>query len=174
MSMDALMAQVSQLSLANEVAVAAAARCGCYFCTRVFESSMVREWVSDAQGRTAVCPHCGVDAVIAETEQTGALSRERLQELRAHWFEEAFPRPVDLPAGHPVQLQVGTFVRVKADAEFRAGQDGMVTCAGDGLHVGLVFGYDRNNTSPDKLGITYTGLTEEWSLTELDLASAEH
>lgn len=65
-------------------------------------------------------------------------------------------------------LERGTFVRVKPDSEFRAGQDGMVMAADDGETVGLMFGYDRHNQS--QIGAT-TGLTEAWQLDELDLTS---
>jgi hypothetical protein len=71
-------------------------------------------------------------------------------------------------------LKHGSFVRVKGDSEFRSGQDGMVVHADDGLSVGLVFGSDRYNQSPTDLGITFTGLTEEWMLDELDLNSILH
>ena len=71
-------------------------------------------------------------------------------------------------------LRLGDFVRVKADSEFRAGQDGMVTAADDGQEVGLLFGSDRYNQHPDDLGVTVTGLTEAWQLTELDLTTRSH
>lgn len=71
-------------------------------------------------------------------------------------------------------LKNGSFVRVKSDSEFRSGQDGMVVQADDGLSVGLVFGSDRYNQSPGDLGVTVTGLTEEWLLDELDLNSILH
>jgi len=39
--------------------------CGCYFCIRVFSSDEVAEFTD--QGTTALCPHCGVDAIIPGT-----------------------------------------------------------------------------------------------------------
>ncbi len=73
-----------------------------------------------------------------------------------------------------IELKPGDFVRVKADSEFRPGQDGMVVEAGGGDSVGLVFGFDRHNQGPDETGIVRTGLTEEWFLYELDLATVAH
>ncbi|KVP17141.1 hypothetical protein [Burkholderia ubonensis] len=75
---------------------------------------------------------------------------------------------------HTPVLVKGDFVRVKAGSDFRAGQDGMVVAADDGTSVGLMFGCDRYNQSPADQGITVTGLTEEWQLSELDLASVSH
>lgn len=71
-------------------------------------------------------------------------------------------------------LQRGDFVRVKPSADFRPGQDGMAVVADDGHAVGLIFGCDRHNRRPSELGVTATGLVEEWRLTELDLTSIEH
>lgn len=71
-------------------------------------------------------------------------------------------------------LKNGDFVRVKSNSDFRANQDGMVVQADDGCTVGFIFGYDRHNQSPSELNITFTGLTEEWSLDELDLNTLLH
>ena len=69
-----------------------------------------------------------------------------------------------------MQLQRGDFVRVKADTDFRPGQDGMVMEANRET-VGLMFGYDRYGVLP--AGITVTGLIEDWSVSDLDLTSVE-
>jgi hypothetical protein len=71
-------------------------------------------------------------------------------------------------------LKNGDFVRVKSNSDFRASQDGMVVQADDGCTVGLLFGYERDNQSPTELNITFTGLTEEWALNELDLDTVLH
>lgn len=68
-------------------------------------------------------------------------------------------------------IQPGDFVRVRADSDFRAGQDGMAVAADDGKVVGLTFGHDRYNRAPARPGSL---LVEEWQLGELDLASVEH
>jgi hypothetical protein len=36
--------------------------CGCYFCFRIFPPSTIKNWVEG--GQTALCPHCGLDAVV--------------------------------------------------------------------------------------------------------------
>ncbi|MGE0395404.1 MAG: cytoplasmic protein [Kofleriaceae bacterium] len=42
--------------------VEASARCGCFFCFRQFAPSAIKAWTEGDQ--TALCPNCGVDAVI--------------------------------------------------------------------------------------------------------------
>lgn len=70
-------------------------------------------------------------------------------------------------------LTPGTFVRVLPTSEFRPGQDGMTVTSDNGETVGLYFGADRYNSSASELGITQTGLIEEWHLAELDLTSID-
>lgn len=44
--------------------------CGCYFCLRIYNPKEIVEWCAEkcrGRGVTAVCPHCGVDAVISES-----------------------------------------------------------------------------------------------------------
>jgi len=71
-------------------------------------------------------------------------------------------------------LEPGAFVRVKASSDHRAGQDGMVMKASDGQAVGLVFCFDRFGRHQGETGAVVTGLTEAWTLDELDLSSVEH
>lgn len=40
-------------------------RCCCVYCGRDFNSADIDEWVDD--GQTAVCPHCGIDAVLGDS-----------------------------------------------------------------------------------------------------------
>ena len=37
-------------------------KCGCYYCLRIFSPKDIDEWV-DANS-TAICPFCGIDAVV--------------------------------------------------------------------------------------------------------------
>jgi len=38
------------------------AHCGCFFCFRTFAASDIKIWIDKDQ--TALCPRCGIDAVI--------------------------------------------------------------------------------------------------------------
>lgn len=54
-------------------------RCGCFYCLQIFDGEQILEWVDD--GRTALCPFCGIDSVISEFEKytitPEALARRR-------------------------------------------------------------------------------------------------
>ena len=58
-------------------------QCGCFYCLEIFASQEIEDWIDD--GKTAICPHCGIDAVIAETSER-QLTREFLQAMKQEWF----------------------------------------------------------------------------------------
>lgn len=78
------------------------------------------------------------------------------------------------------EIRYGDFVRVRKDAEFRAGQDGMVAAPPDGDgELGMVFYYDRYGNSVRSTSITGNSFPtpcegiEAWNVAELDLATLE-
>lgn len=72
---------IARQSLRNRARVTAAAHCGCFYCLAVFPGSAMQEWVDN--GQTALCPRCGVDAVLADVTD-----RETLRLLHQLRFEE--------------------------------------------------------------------------------------
>ena len=63
--------------------------CGCFYCRKIFSSSEITEWVIadnplDRRG-TAICPYCGVDAVLGESSGF-PITREFLSAMREKWF----------------------------------------------------------------------------------------
>ena len=59
-------------------------RCGCFFCEKIYHPAEITEWV-DEGGKTALCPHCGIDSVIYETERS-PLTPEFLKKMHDYWF----------------------------------------------------------------------------------------
>lgn len=64
-------------SIHHRKAILASTRCGCYYCCRTFEPSQIARWIDwdyeisrqptpDNPGDTALCPYCGIDAVIGD------------------------------------------------------------------------------------------------------------
>lgn len=53
--------------------------CGCYFCLQIFPEDEIKEWVDD--GKTPICPRCGVDSLIF-----GQVTRGALEQLREFYF----------------------------------------------------------------------------------------
>jgi len=61
----------------NREALANSARCGCFYCLAVYNPREIAAWIDPPPGtpyiggyaetgRTALCAHCGIDAVLAE------------------------------------------------------------------------------------------------------------
>lgn len=62
--------------------------CGCFYCLKSFEPSEIEEWVDkleSEEGQTALCPICGIDAVIG-SKSGYPIQVEFLKKMRNHWF----------------------------------------------------------------------------------------
>lgn len=68
----------SKLSQWNRADIQDDTPCGCYFCLRICKGSEIDEWI-DAE-TTALCPHCGIDAIVANVTDEAILA-EALEEF---------------------------------------------------------------------------------------------
>jgi hypothetical protein len=78
----------------NENEIKQSTRCGCFYCLSMFPSEWVNKWIDqkprqtppETPIRTALCPKCKIDSVLAE--QSGfPITKEFLQRMYDHWFE---------------------------------------------------------------------------------------
>lgn len=79
--------QVHDHSFKNRAEIARSLICYCIHCEEASASGQVKEWVDD--GETALCPKCGVDALIGNAagyEMTEPL----LKEMHDFYFEQLF------------------------------------------------------------------------------------
>ena len=60
-------------------------RCGCFHCCNIFSPREITEWSVDNRDETAICPYCGIDAVIGESAGY-LLTKEALEKMHKHWF----------------------------------------------------------------------------------------
>lgn len=63
--------------------------CGCYYCLSIFSPKEITEWCdtnASGIGLTAICPRCGVDAVIG-ARASDHVDPNYLQELRREGFD---------------------------------------------------------------------------------------
>lgn len=58
--------------------------CGCFYCGKIFNPAEIQSWLDDEKG-TAVCPYCGIDAVIGESSGF-PISEAFLDEMYRHWY----------------------------------------------------------------------------------------
>ena len=60
-------------------------KCGCMYCMKIFMSEEIVEWCADANDDTAICPNCGIDAVLSENSGF-PLDEEFLKAANEMWF----------------------------------------------------------------------------------------
>lgn len=61
-------------------------RCGCFYCGAIFSPAEVKEWVDEEEGKTALCPRCGIDAVIGANSDY-PINADFLGLMAKHWFQ---------------------------------------------------------------------------------------
>ena len=57
--------------------------CGCFYCFEIFPPTQITEWVDADQ--TALCPKCGIDAVIGSASGY-PITSNFLHRMHEHWF----------------------------------------------------------------------------------------
>lgn len=73
--------------------------CGCFYCLSVFSPDRITQWLKQQkqvrpkvwrmdEQATAVCPHCGVDAVIGESSGF-PITKRFLKQMHRYWFERS-------------------------------------------------------------------------------------
>ena len=71
----------------NRLALEQSSVCGCFHCLKSYPPKEITEWLSEGCG-TALCPHCGIDSVIAESSGY-PITKEFLSEMNKYWFNES-------------------------------------------------------------------------------------
>lgn len=86
----------------NFAQINASRRCGCCNCMRIFPAEDVVEWVGldfskadDPKAldkQTALCPHCGAEAVLGD-KSGYPIHPDFLQQMNQAWFQRTMIRP---------------------------------------------------------------------------------
>lgn len=59
--------------------------CGCFYCKTIFKPNEIKDWCDD--GKTAICPYCGVDSVICNTDDYKVCEND-LRRMYNYFFKE--------------------------------------------------------------------------------------
>jgi hypothetical protein len=65
--------------------VLASRECGCFYCLRTFPPDDIAEWIDG--GGTALCPTCGIDAVIGSGSGCPVGDGGFLRRMHDFWFK---------------------------------------------------------------------------------------
>jgi len=72
--------------------------CGCFHCQEFFPPAQITRWIQEpARGKqpvaeTAVCPKCGVDAVLPERNGVYPMGAQMLRLMHHRWFGEGMSK----------------------------------------------------------------------------------
>lgn len=69
----------------NRPSVKKSSLCGCFYCLSIFSPDEITDWIPDSLG-TARCPHCGIDAVLPDSEDY-PITEEFLKDMKKVWFD---------------------------------------------------------------------------------------
>ena len=78
--------QAYKRSTFHRVDILKSEQCGCFKCLATFSPSGIKHWIDT--GSTALCPHCGIDAVIGSASGV-PVTAEFLSAMWRRWFQEA-------------------------------------------------------------------------------------
>lgn len=73
-------------------------KCGCFYCTEIFTSDEIEEYIDDKPYGTALCPFCDIDSVIGESSGYH-ITEEFLSRMQRYWFESGSCIELHTPFG---------------------------------------------------------------------------
>lgn len=76
--------QAHKRSMHNRPLLSGQVRCGCFHCQQVYAADEITDWTDD--GQTALCPRCGVDAVLSA--RADPLTADFLARMHDRWFKQ--------------------------------------------------------------------------------------
>jgi hypothetical protein len=74
--------QIYEHSRLNRQFMTPGAACRCFYCQSAFPAEQIGQWIDE--GKTALCPHCGIDSVLSSSAD--ALSDSLIGQLHAAYF----------------------------------------------------------------------------------------
>ena len=80
------LSEAHKKSFANRKILSSHQKCGCFYCGRLFDAGEIKDWSFDFPEDTALCPYCGIDSVVGETEGMH-VTEEFLQAMYTEWFQ---------------------------------------------------------------------------------------
>jgi hypothetical protein len=92
------LANIHKLSFGNEERLRLACVAGCFSCLKTYPTNTIDECIEDNPTRTACCPHCDVDSVLAD-KQGVELNPALLKQMQDRYFHDP-----DVPDNRPVMI----------------------------------------------------------------------
>lgn len=131
-------------------------KCGCFHCGSTFREADIKEWLKEEEGEdSALCPYCGVDAVIVGTRKF-PLSTALLTSLFMRWFSEEYKERKNSATEAPPFSNHDDYLRKGVPFHFSRGE-GEIVGEVD-LWVDSVFDSMWNEEFDDDIPVSEEGL----------------
>lgn len=72
--------------------------CGCFECVKIFTPSEIEEYIEEEPDDTAICPYCGIDAVIGESSGY-PMTEDFMKRMHRRWIESGIGEKIISPFG---------------------------------------------------------------------------
>ena len=79
----------TKFSMENKSLLENSDQCGCFYCQKIYHPSEIKEWCDE--GKTAICPHCGIDSVLPDIGPVN-ISSKLLKELNEFYFKNGIKK----------------------------------------------------------------------------------
>jgi hypothetical protein len=89
MKIDPKLTQIHNHASNNEIEILHSKTCSCFFCRQTYDARKVNDWINDERGVTALCPECGMDAVVGDASGL-PLDKPTLKEMNLAYYGEDY------------------------------------------------------------------------------------
>jgi creatinine deaminase len=97
--------EAHRFCIKNKSQLLSSKQCGCFHCLQLYSPVEIHSWLEEGEG-TAMCPKCGIDAVLAERPGV-ELTAELLEEMQRYWFEHLYKIKMEKYLKDAIQEAVG-------------------------------------------------------------------
>lgn len=73
----------------NDLEILQSHKCSCLLCRHTIDAREVQDWISNEDGVSAICPECGMDALIGDASGL-VFTKEELREINRKYFGEDY------------------------------------------------------------------------------------
>ena len=73
---------IHRLSIRNHDLLSKSGECACFSCLARYQIDEIDLWIDEEPGKTAFCPHCGIDSIVPGD----AVDDDLLKAMQKHYF----------------------------------------------------------------------------------------
>jgi len=136
----------------NEIEIVKSDNCGCFFCRQVYSARKIQDWINDERGISAICPECGMDAVVGDASGV-ALEKPLLKAMNlAYYGKDYMTSNPDAAKVYCRRFVDGKITRKEKNEELFLTYLSLLSAKGDqksALALAEVYEYGDEFTKPD-------------------------